>query len=233
MTKSLSASVWTRSSSSRAHTLSKNLYALSITGFTAAGIIFAALMSRLTLRLHFTSSWQPIVMAAGVLLVSLLGIVIFNASDKPAVSLLGYALVAGPFGLLLGPMVAQYTKASVIRVFAVTTLLVLVLGIVGAIIPESLESWRGWLLGGLIILLVGYFAAPIFALFGLPIGGALTALDWVGVLLFSGLVIFDLNRAMRLPRTLDNSIDAAAAVFLDFINIFIRLLALTGQESND
>jgi len=37
---------------------------------------------------------------------------------------------------------------------------------------------------------------------------------------------------MRLPRTLDNAIDCAAAVFVDFVNLFIRLLMLLGNTSD-
>ncbi|HET6924405.1 MAG TPA: Bax inhibitor-1 family protein, partial [Candidatus Saccharimonadales bacterium] len=95
----------------------------------------------------------------------------------------------------------------------------------------SLESWGAWLLGGLVVLLIGYFAVGIFGALGINIGGALTGWDWLGVALFSALVVFDLNRAMRYPRTLDNAIDSAAAVFLDFLNIFIRLLELTGDSN--
>ena len=67
-------------------------------------------------------------------------------------------------------------------------------------------------------------------MFGLPVDGAMTALDWIGVVIFGGLVIFDLNRAVRLPHTLDNAIDRAMAIYLDFINIFLRLLSLMGQK---
>jgi FtsH-binding integral membrane protein len=39
---------------------------------------------------------------------------------------------------------------------------------------------------------------------------------------------------MRVPFTADNAIDCALAVYLDFINIFIRLLELSGtKKSND
>jgi FtsH-binding integral membrane protein len=73
----------------------------------------------------------------------------------------------------------------------------------------------------------------ILGAFGVNIGGAMTVLDWIGVVLFSAYVIFDMNRAMRLPRTLDNSIDAAVAVYLDFANLFVRLLSLLGQRRDD
>lgn len=186
-------------------------------------------MSRVSLNWHFASGWLLLGFALGVLVVSIAGTFVFNSSENPLVSLIGYAMVAGPFGLLLGPVIAEYTPASVLKVFIITTAMVVILGLVGAVIPESLESWGSWLLGGLLILILGYFLVPLAGFFGANVGGAMTILDWVGVALFGALVVFDLNRAMRLPRTLDNSIDCAAAVFMDFINIFIRLLSIMGK----
>ena len=72
----------------------------------------------------------------------------------------------------------------------------------------------------------GYFAVQIAGLFGVPIAGALTVFDWIAVVLFSALILFDFNRAMRVPRTLDNSIDCAVGIYLDILNLFIHLLRL-------
>lgn len=225
---SFASEVWDRQYTGSG-TMSKNLYALTLTGFTALGIAFAAIMSGVSHDWHL-STWGFIGFAVAVLVVSVIGSVISEGSDNPAVSLFGYALVAGPFGLLLGPVVAHYSDASVARVFATTTMIVLVMGVIGTVIPESLEHWAGWLFSGLLVLLCGYFAIPLLGLFGFNVGTALTIWDWVGILLFSGLVIYDFNRAMRLPHTLDNAIDCACAVFLDFINIFIRLLSVSGDS---
>lgn len=222
---SMSSSVWDRSGYG---TMSKNLFALSVSGFTAAGIAASAVAA------YYTQKWElGLVFILGVLAVTIAGVVIALKSDNPVISLLGYAMVAIPFGAMLGPVVATYTTASVVRVLFVTTGMTVVLGIVGAMIPESLESWGTWLLGGLTVLIIGSFAIPIAGLFGLPIEGALTWLDWAGVAIFSGYVVFDWNRAMRVPRTLDNSIDCALAIYLDFVNLFIRLLELTGEKNDD
>lgn len=211
--------------------MSKNLYVLSLASFTLMGLIGAALASFVSRGWEFTNVWVLLGFFIGVLVSSLIGVGIYNASSNPLVSFLGYGLVFLPFGLLLGPLVAMYTDASVLKVFIITIVMVAVLGVIGAIIPESLEKWGPWLLGGLLLLIVGYFMVPILGFLGFDAGGALTVLDWVGVVLFGALVIYDLNRAMRLEHTLDNAVDCAAAIFMDFINIFIRLLSLMGQRS--
>lgn len=217
--------VWDRRGSG---TMSKNLFALMVAFWTAAGIAAS------TISANISQSWElSFWFLLSVLVVAIVGVIIATVSENPAISLFGYALVAVPFGLMLGPIVALYTDASIVRVFFVTTGLVSALGIVGAVIPDSLEGWGSWLLGGLVMLLIGYFIVPLAGLFGLPIDRALTWLDWIGVVLFSGYVIYDWNRAMRVPFTTDNAVDCALSVYLDFINIFIRLLSLIGTKKSD
>ncbi len=218
-------SVWTRSGYG---TMSKNLFAFATSAWTALGI--AATMAGAAV----SEKWElNLVFLLGVLVAGIAGVIIALKSDVPIVSLFGYMLVAIPFGLMLGPVVALYTMASVVRVFFVTTGMVVALGIVGAVIPDSLEGLGSWLFGGLVALLIGLLIVPIAGMFGVPIKEAMTILDWVGVVLFSGYVVYDWNRAMRVPFTLDNSIDCALAVYLDWINLFIRLLELTGTKKSD
>jgi FtsH-binding integral membrane protein len=57
-----------------------------------------------------------------------------------------------------------------------------------------------------------------------------TLLDWAVLILFCAIMVYDLNRAKRLSRTLDNAIDVAVNVFLNFANIFIRVLAIMGKK---
>ncbi len=224
------SAVWKRANSRDEGTMTKNLYALSITFFTAVGVVFAALMSRISVNWTWVNEphnrWPLAGFVLGVVVVAFLGTLIYNKSSRPGVSLLGYALVAGPFGLLLGPVVAQYTTASVLMILAITAAVVVVLGLVGACIPEKLEGWGSWLLGGLLVLIIGFFIVPLFG------QGAMVLWNWLGIVLFSALVIYDFNRAMKLPRTLDNSIDAAAAIFMDSINLFIRFLIAGGQSNS-
>ncbi|KXK08595.1 MAG: Inhibitor of apoptosis-promoting Bax1 [Microgenomates bacterium OLB22] len=46
--------------------------------------------------------------------------------------------------------------------------------------------------------------------------------------MFGAIIIYDLNRAMRIPYTHDNAIDVALGIYLDWVNVFIRLLRLFG-----
>lgn len=54
-------------------------------------------------------------------------------------------------------------------------------------------------------------------------------IDYAAAALFAGLIFFDINRAMQLPRTMDNAVDCAVALYLDIFNLFIRLLSILGK----
>lgn len=219
--------VWSRASND--HAMSKNLFFLMISFWTTLGIASSAIAANMAIAAHLPLGWM---LTIGVLVVSLVGVTIAMASDNPVFSLLGYAMVTIPFGLLLGPVVTHYTSASVVKVLLVSGGMTATLGLVGAVLPDSLDSWGGPLFGGISVLLLGLFIIPIAGAFGLPIEGALRFWDWVGVVLFSGYLIYDFNRAARVQRTHDNAIDVALAVYLDFANIFIRLLELTGVKKD-
>lgn len=239
----ISTGVWERSGTS---TISRTQFVLLLGFFTLLGLGVTAYVASLTTGWMVaipgydggktTFEWvgpvNILVLFIGVLVSGIVGSLIALNSDSPPISLFGYLLVAIPFGALLGPVVGMYTAASVVKVMFVTGTMVGVLTIIGAVIPESLESWAGWLFGALCILLVGQLGIPVLGWLipGFPLEGALTFWDWVGVVLFSAYVIFDMNRAMRIPATIDNSIDCALALYLDIINLFIRLLQLMGQK---
>lgn len=223
---SMSNAVWDRTDGR--DTMSKQLFAFLMCAWTFIGVGMTAAGA------YIARDWQfNLWLMLATLVVTFIGVFVAMGSDKPIISLMGFALIAIPFGLFLGPIVAAYTTASVFKVFFLTSLMVSILGIIGGVIPDSLESWGSWLFGGLIMLLGGLFIVPIGAMFGLDMGGAMTLLDWAGLLIFGGLVLYDVNRAMRLVYTMDNAIDAAVAVYLDWLNIFIRLLSLTGQRRSD
>lgn len=228
----LGNSVWDRRYDRTASTMTRRLYLLMVCCWTAAGIAFSAYTSTISTDWPIASwgLWQMLGFFLGILAVAMAGVFIAHSSDNPVVSVLGYSLVAGPFGLLLGPVLAMYESSSITTVFALTCLVVLVLGLVGVMIPNNLAPWGLWLTGGLLLIIIAQFMLPVLASFGLPVSEAMTLIDWIALVIFGGLVIFDLNRAVRLPFTHDNAIDSAVAIYLDFINIFIRLLSLMGQK---
>lgn len=216
-------SVWKRTG--EVETIGRGTFNLLYMFFTLLGLGFTSVVARACLELK-PSIW----LVLGVLVVGIAGTMIALRSTNWIVSLFGFALLAGPFGALMGPTVNLYTDASVLRIVYVTGGLVTGLGIIGFVYPKSLESWGAWLFGGLLILLIGQFGLLFAAMAGVDIGTALTVWDWIGVGLFSAYVIYDVNQAQRVPATVDNAVDCALALYLDVINLFLRLLRLLGEK---
>jgi len=97
-----------------ANEISKNLFALLVSLFTAIGVGSSAVAAYYCQKLVLT--WPILI---GVLVSGIVGILIAHRSDNPAVSLIGLLMVAIPLGCITGPVVALYTPVSVFTIFLV------------------------------------------------------------------------------------------------------------------
>lgn len=174
-------------------------------------------------------SWWLLI---GTFIVSILGIVMFHVSDKPAVSGLGVSVMSVSLGLMIGPMVALYQANIVIGAVAISCGIMVIMSVLGIIFPAFFEGWGAALMVGLTVLVVGLFAEAIFLSLGVDISHFQLAdhlFTWGGLLLFSGFVAYDWAKALRKHEyTLDKAIDASGGLILDLVNIFIRVLAIMG-----
>jgi FtsH-binding integral membrane protein len=55
-------------------------------------------------------------------------------------------------------------------------------------------------------------------------------IDWIVVVIFCGYIGYDWGRANSIPPTIDNAIDSAASLYLDIINLFLRILRILGRR---
>lgn len=210
------------------HRMSRSTFMGWTVLWTIAGIAVTAAATAVGTQLPLpVSGWGRFFIFIGIFVVTQAGVAITLSNDKPVVSLTGFALVAVPFGILLGPIVAATSLLIVVRSLVLTTLITAVFGYAGARYPKSLEGWQVPLIIGLFVLIIGYFGLAFAAsLLGAGLMTAFTIWEILGVILFCFMLVYDFNRAMHVPRTLDNAIDCALAVYLDFLNIFIRLLGV-------
>jgi FtsH-binding integral membrane protein len=56
-------------------------------------------------------------------------------------------------------------------------------------------------------------------------------IDWIVVIIFCGYIGYDWGRANAIPKTVDNAIDSAAALYMDIINLFLRILRILGRRN--
>jgi FtsH-binding integral membrane protein len=55
-------------------------------------------------------------------------------------------------------------------------------------------------------------------------------IDWIVVIIFCGYIGYDWARANNIPKTFDNAVDSAAALYIDMINLFVRILRILGRR---
>lgn len=178
-----------------------------------------------------TEVWQFVVASLVVLAIGIGAVILGTHSGNAFVAFICLMVLAFTFGAFMGPVVDQYTTESVAQVFALTSAVVILLGIAGALWPSSLEGMGSYLMGGLILLIVALFGVPLMAMFGLPVAGVMTVLDWAGILIFGGFVLYDWNKIVReAVRTQHGAVIGAMNIYLDFINLFLRILRLMGKK---
>ncbi len=147
--------------------------------------------------------------------------------------MIGYLMVICATGAIMGPFVKLYELYSVVNAAVVTGLLVVGIGTAGAIYPKSVAHWGGWLLAALLFLVAAGLSQLLLGAFGWKSSGLNAALDWFGIGLFCILVFYDMNLGMRMPHNMNNAVFVAVGVYLDLINVFVRILARTGQVAAD
>jgi len=142
-----------------------------------------------------------------------------------------FALYSGLNGVTLSVILIAYTGESVTTTFVVTAGMFGALAFFGATTRRSLAGVGQFMMMGLI----GLILASVVGLFWH--NDALQFLiSVVGVIVFTGLTAYDAQRlkqmAFQLPegQLAGYAIVGALSLYLDFINLFLMLLRLTGRR---
>jgi len=228
MKKSVIPTVWDRDRTGH-NTMSKRGYLAAISFWTLYGLLLTSYVAYRSL------AWDPgLLMFLFIgLVIPIIGIIIALNSDEWLISLFGYTLVVVCMGAVMGPAVVRYEVPAILNALAATTGVTVVMSVIGITYPKSLESWSGYLLGGLGALIFVRFAQIFLAAQGIDPRQGLEFIDYLAAILFSLYIIYDWNRALRIDWTFDNSIDVALSLFLDIINLFLSLLNAQGSSSSD
>jgi modulator of FtsH protease len=138
--------------------------------------------------------------------------------------LYGFAFMSG---LTIGPIIAEYVSAGlgdiVIQAVVVTGAMVAVLSLFALTTKWNLLSLAPFVL----IALIGLIVASIVNIW---VGGSTlyAIVSWAGALIFSVLLVIDVQRAKFLPDTLGNAVVIALGVYLDVVNLFLFVLRILG-----
>lgn len=174
--------------------------------------------------MRLLSGVGPLWIFIGYFVLAIAGIAISARSTNPWISFLGYNLLVLPIGVLLCLILPGIPVAIVTKALLLTGIVTATMTLLGLVAPNVFLGMGRTLF---IALIVGILA-ELVATFLFHYTG--TAFDWLFVVLFSGYIGYDVAKSQIYPKTVDNAVDCALDIYLDIINIFIRLLALLSRK---
>jgi len=154
---------------------------------------------------------------------SFTGVYMFNGSERPIVSFIGYNLVVIPFGMTIDVTIARVDPEIAMEALQITAVVTLLMMCAGSLFPRLFQK-LAWTM---FISLVSAIAVEAFELLVLRTQPNLNA--WFFAVIFSGYVAFDWGRANQIPKTVDNAVDSAAALYVDIVNLFLRILEILNR----
>lgn len=145
-----------------------------------------------------------------------------------------YAIVTG---LTFSTLFYSYDASTIAVSFLFTAVVFFSCAIIGRYTNVDLSRFSGIMMGGLVALIL----VSILGMFIPAIGNSLL-LSYVGILLFCGITAWDMQRVMSLYYQTNGgygetganlAIYGAFELYLDFINLFLRILSVFGNRRND
>ena len=167
---------------------------------------------------------------AEVVLVFLFSLLFTKASPTAVtVMFFGYAFLNG---FTLSVIFAAYELTSIGYAFVATAAMFGILAYLGYKTDKDLSNWST-------ILTVTLIVGLVLTIINLFIGSTMLdlVLDWAMLFLFFGLTVYDTNKikAMHEAGFCGDEklyVYGAMELYLDFINIFLRVLSLRGKRKN-
>lgn len=203
-------------------TLSDNVFYLILTLSLIWGFCCTAIAANMSVESGFTPNvWQIIGIG---LVIPVVGIFISIGSENPILSFIGYNMVLIPMGIILGPVVNQYSPDSVRNALLLTGGITFFMGFMGTCFPRLFAN-LGTVLFMSLVGLVLLRAAQLF----IPEMATFTWIDYLSAGIFSLYIGFDMYRAQEMPKTFDNAIDLSVDLYLDILNLFINILKIMGE----
>lgn len=212
------------SAESSGNEISSNIYNLII-GLVLCWGFFVNWLIVKNIPVASLTKIHPLIFFLGYFACAIFGVFLFSKSSNPLVSFLGYNFVVVPFGFIINIIVSQYAPNLVINAMVVTGMVTAIMMILGVTYPAFFEKLAPVLFISLIAVIIAEIIGSFFfkMIFGIT--------DWIVALIFCGYIGFDWSRANKIPKTIDNAVDSAAALYIDIINLFIRILSIMGRRN--
>ena len=150
------------------------------------------------------------------------------AARKPGLNMVALFSFTTVSGLTLGPLLYQVGPSIAAEAFALTAITFAGLSMYVVYSKKDFSFMSGFLMTGLIVLVVG----GLLNMFFIQSGMMNFVMSGASVLLFSGFILYDTSNIMRYYGT-DEYVSATLALYLDVLNLFIALLSILGIMSDE
>ena len=202
--------------------LTENTYNLTIGLVLLWGILINTVMAR-----FFTVQILTLPQIAVIILYFVLGIggtMIVFKSKNPVISFCGFTLLSVGMGLLLTYILSMYEGHTIYSAFLMTGIVTVSMMIASTLFPAFFLGLGKTLGLSLLIAIAVELIGGLF--FHLRLG----VMDYIMVLIFSGYVGYDWSKGQQYPKLASYAIITAMELYMDVINIFIRILSLMGRR---
>ena len=150
---------------------------------------------------------------------------------SPITTKLCYIIYSITTGITFGTIFVEYKLTSIVFLFLISALLFGLLSLYGYITKKDLTKFSTILVVGLIsIIIISFLNILIFKSSSLEI-----LLSIISIILFLGFIAYDMHNIKYLVNSIDEdkaSVYGAFQLYLDFINLFIRLIELFGKNKD-
>ncbi len=203
--------------------VNRRTYNLIIALTLAWGLVLDFLMCNTLQEIFLKMNF--ILMIIIYLAVSFAAVYFIYGSDRPVVSFSAFTVLSLAMGMLLTVIVSGYTGESIGRAFIETIAACLVIGVLSAAFPNVFMKMGRGLFAALVIMILVEIACI------LVMGYSPQITSIVMIVIFSGYFGYDLVKAQSYVPTVDHAIDSAADIYVDVVNLFIRILRIAGERN--
>jgi len=158
-----------------------------------------------------------------------------HRATSPALSFVGYNMIVIPVGAMVTLATAYYAEQTVTLAFATTGAITFAMMAISTAFPQTFLRMGPALAVSLLCAIVGSIVMSLVAAFtGAYSTGAATLFDYAFVVIFTLFIGYDWARIGAMTRrTTVSAMDCAASLFLDVINLFLRLLSIFGRNNRN
>ena len=202
--------------------VSAGIYNLIMGGFVLYGIVVNIIMCMTCTNLAM--AMNPIVLIVGYIILVIAGTAVIHRSRSTVIRFVGYNMIVIPLGLVLSVIVSTYGgvgAAVVQQAFLYTGIITAAMVMLSIAFPKFFSRIGGILFGCLLGMILAFVITWIM-------GINTIIFAYFGAALFSLYIGYDFWRAQQYAPTVGNAILCACEIYVDMVNLFLRLLEILG-----